>query len=299
MKFLKVLALCLLSFLLFLSLSIFGIALMLNLAILNPNFVISEVNKVDLSSLIKDSLSRQIPMDEPYIAEVVDGTLTDLTPWIKEQVHDIIYSTYDYLLEKRKSLNLDISLQPLKDSLKNNLRKVILRSPPPELAGKSQTEISQYVSEVNLYVDEVIPPSFKFSLSTLSSEVLSQLMEIKQAIGYIQLTYKVLMGFILLLILGIILINRKVRGASLNLGIIFATCGILEYVGIFITKSLIKPQLPQLKIPPALHTWLPQLLDDTLFTLEIFSLGILAAGIALIIVSFIYKPRQSSPEPQL
>jgi len=80
MKVLKGLALSLLSFLLFLSLSIFGLALTLNLTILNPDFTVSELDRLDIPSLTKDLLSQQIPQDVPYIAEVVDNTIADLEP---------------------------------------------------------------------------------------------------------------------------------------------------------------------------------------------------------------------------
>jgi len=293
-KLLKVLALTLLGFLLFLSLSIFGLVLMVNHTILNPDFIIAELNKLDISSLAKDLLNQQIPQDEPYITEVIDDTFADLEPWIRGQTHDSIYSSYDYFLGKSQSLNLVISLEPLRDSLKNNLSEAILRSPPPELAGVPPAIVELYINEAHQAIDETIPPSFEFNKSSLSPEVLAQLEQVRQYIGYIQLTYKVLIGFILLLILGIILINREVRGASRKLGIIFTTYGAFEYVGIFVFKSLTRAQLPQLNIPPPLQAWLPQLLKDFLVPLEIFSLSLLVAGIALIIVSFVYKPRQPS-----
>ena len=292
MKFLKGLALTLLSLLLFLSLSIFGLALTLNHTILNPDFIISGLNKLDISSLTKDLLSQQIPQDEPYIAEVVDNTIADLEPWIRDQTHASIYSSYDYLLGRSQSLSLVISLEPLRDSLKSNLREAILRSPPPELAGVPPAIIELYINEAYQHIDQLIPPRFEFNESSLSPEVLVQLEQARQAIDYLQLGYKVLIGFILLLIVGIILINRQVRSSTRELGIIFLSYGAFEYLGIFVVKSLAGTQLPQLNIPPPLQVWLPQLLDDLLAPLEIFSLGLLIAGIALIIVSFVYKPRQ-------
>ncbi len=292
MKFLKGLALTLLSLLLFLSLSIFGLALTLNHTILNPDFIISGLNKLDISSLTKDLLSQQIPQDEPYIAEVVDNTIADLEPWIRDQTHASIYSSYDYLLGRSQSLSLVISLEPLRDSLKSNLREAILRSQPPELAGVPPAIIELYINEAYQHIDQLIPPRFEFNESSLSPEVLVQLEQARQAIDYLQLGYKVLIGFILLLIVGIILINRQVRSSTRELGIVFLSYGAFEYLGIFVVKSLAGTQLPQLNIPPPLQVWLPQLLDDLLAPLEIFSLGLLIAGIALIIVSFVYKPRQ-------
>lgn len=294
MKFLKVLALILLGFLLFLSLSIFGVALMLNLTIFNSNFIVSELDELNISSLAKDLFHQQFILSESYMTEAVDNTITELEPWIKEQIHTSIYSGYGYLLGKRQSLNLEIPLAPLKDSLKNNLREAILQSPPPELTGAPSTAIELYINEAQQAVDEMIPPRFELNESSLSPEVLSQLTEVKQAIGYVQLTYKVLIALILLLILGIVLLKREVRGTTRELGIIFTTYGAFEYLGLIIIKRLAGAQLPQLGIPLPLQDWLPQFLRGVLLPLEIFSLSLLIAGVALIVVSFVYKPRQPS-----
>jgi len=292
MKVLKGLAFSLLSLLLFLSLSIFGLVLTLNYTILNPDFVICEVNKLDIPSLARDLLSQQIPQDEPYIADVVDNTLIDLEPWIRDQIGNSVYSSYDYFLGKSQSVGLEISLEPLRDSLKDNLREAILRSPPPELDGAPPAAVELYISEAYRDIDEMIPPSFQFNESSLDTEVLAQLEQARQYIGYVQLAYKALIGFILLLILGIILMNREVRSATRKLGIVFTTYGALEYAGIFVFKNLTRTQLPQLDIPLPLQAWLPQLFNDFLVPLEIFSLSLLVSGVALIIVSFLYKPRQ-------
>ena len=176
--------------------------------------------------------------------------------------------------------------------MKGNLREAILHSPPPELAGAPPAAVELYINQAYQDIDELIPPSFEFNESSLDPEILSQLMGVKQAIGYVQLAYKALIGFILLLILGIVLINREVRGASRELGIIFTTYGALEYIGIFVFKSFARTQLPQLDIPPPFQIWLLQLFKGFWVSLEIFSLSLLVIGIALIIVSFVYKPRQ-------
>ncbi len=294
MKFVKGLTLGLLIFLLSLSLFIFGLALTLNYTILNPDFAVFELDRLDIPSLTKELLSQQIPQDEPYIAEVTNNTIADLEPWIREQMRAGIYSGYDYMLGKSQSLSLVIPLEPMRDSLKSNLREAILQSPPLELAGAPQAAIELYINEAYQYIDELIPPRFEFTESLLSPAVLLQLEQVRQDIGYFQTGFGILIGFILLLILGIILINRQVRSATRKLGIIFLTYGVLEYIGILVAKSLGEGQLSQLDIPPPLQTWLPQFFDNLLAPLEIFSIGLLSAGIALIIVSFVYKPRQPS-----
>jgi len=127
MKFVKGLALSLLSFLLFLSLSIFGLALTLSNTILNPDFVVSELDRLDISSLAKEFISEQIPPEGELMAEVLDDTIADLEPWIREQVNAGIYSSYDYLWGRSQSLSLVISLEPVKESLRDNLWEAFLR----------------------------------------------------------------------------------------------------------------------------------------------------------------------------
>ena len=107
MKFPKGLALGLLGILLFLSLAVFGLVLTLNQTILNPDFMVSQINKLDISSLagefFGEFLSEQIPGGQTpegkaLMAEVIDDTLADLDPWIKDQMGTVIYSGYNYLL---------------------------------------------------------------------------------------------------------------------------------------------------------------------------------------------------------
>jgi len=294
MKFLKGLALGLLSFLLFLSLSIFGLAFMLNNTILNPDFVVSEVDRLDIPSLAGELLSEQIPTEEfpEEFGIAIGNTITELEPWIKEQASAVIYSSYDYLMGRSQSLSLVISLEPVKESLRGNLWDAFLQSLPPELVGLPQAELERYFDEFYQEFSGQIPSTFEFTESLLPPEVLATLEQVRQGIDYFQLGYKLLIGFMVALILGIIFINRQVKGATRELGIIFLTYGAFEYAGIFVAKYFAGTQLALLPIPSQLQAWLPQFLSDFLAPLAMFSLGLLIGGIALIVVSFVYKPRQ-------
>lgn len=295
MKFLKGLVLTLLSFLLFLSLSIFGFVFTLNNTILNPDFVVSELDKLDITSLVRDLVSEQIATQIPpgleFMAEVIDDTIADLDPWIKEQTRNAIYSGYDYFLGKSQSLNLVISLEPVKEKLRDNAWAALLKSPPPELAMLPRTMWEQYFNQFYEEFAGQIPSTFEFNQEPLSPEVSAQLEQVREAISYTQQGYTALIGFIALLVLGIILLNRQVRGTTRKLGTIFLTYGASQYAGIFVAKHFAGPQLAQLPIPSQLQAWLPQLVNDFLAPLEMFSLGLLIGGVVLLIVSFVYKPR--------
>ena len=300
MKFLKGLALGLISFFLFLSLSVFGLALTINQTVLNPDFVVSGVNKLDMSSLAEEFLSEQIPLDgeQELVAGILDDTIADLEPWIKEQASDIIYAGYDYLLGKSQSLSLVISTEQLKETLRDNLRSVFYQSIPPELAGASSSEIDAYFNQYYQEFSEQIPATIDISEEMIGPEVMTTLEQAREYIGYFQIGYKALIALILVLIAGIILIHRQVRGATRQLGITFLTYGVPGFASIFILKNYAMAQLTQLMtqpgFPASLQAWLPQLADDFLAPLEMFSLGILIGGVALLVASFVYKPRETS-----
>ena len=114
----------------------------------------------------------------------------------------------------------------------------------------------------------------------------------KQYVGYFNLGYTALIGLILLLILLIILVHREVRGSTRGLGINFLICGVFSFAGVLLAKNAAGPLLAQTSMPAYLQTWAPQLLRDTLAPLEMYSIGLMAAGVVLLIVSFAYKPRQ-------
>ncbi len=293
MNFLKGLALGLLSLLLFISLSIFGLVLMLNQTILNPDFVISQLNRLDISSIAGELLSQEIPQEGEFMTEAIDDAITDLEPWLKEQASTVIYSGYDYLMGRSQSLRVAISLEPMKEILRDNMREVFFESIPPELRGLPQVEVERYFDQLYQDFAAEIPSTFEFDESSMGPDVLAGLEQGKQIIGYIQLAYSALIGFMLLLILGIVLINRQVKGTTRSLGITFLTYGAFEYAGIFAAKYFAGPQLTQIEIPQTLQAWLPQFFADLLAPLEMFGLGLMIAGVVLIIVSIVYKP----PEP--
>ena len=392
MKFLKVPALSLISSLLVLSLFVFGIALTLNYTLLNPDFIVSEVDRVDISSLaeefINEELSEEelpeelrvvlvdtvtklepvvkeqvnatiypifdyllgksqspdlaltlrntflnsdfvasvldeldvsslaegfltgevieeIPEEMEYLVEYMDDIVAELEPWAKEQVSITADPVFDYLVGESQSLNVVISLEPVMESLEDTLKEAFLESPPADLSHLPQAELELYFDAYFQELAETISSTFEIDESLLGTEVPAEIAEAlaeaegaleqaRQYVGYFQLGYKILIGFILLLILGIVLINRQVKGATRGIGIPFLTCGVISYIGIFIAKNLIGKLLMRLDIPAQFQTLLPQLLNDFLSPLQWFSLGLFVAGIALIIVSFVYKPRQPS-----
>ena len=359
MKVLKGFGVGILSFLLFLSLSVFGIVFMLNSTLLNPDFVAAEVDRIDISAMTREiadeQIGEQLPDEALFIKDAIYDVISDHEPWLKEQVKTALYSAYDFLLGKSENLHIAISLEPLKESLRDSLwqsfneqlplllpdllehqlkpyldqhyEEFIEQIPPEYLPpGVSQLPeeqikpyLDQYLQEIarqgvtgelppeisalledmvkpyfDQYYDEFagqIPSELTLDEGAIPPEVMTQLWQARQYIGYFQTFYYALIGFMVLLVLGIILIYRNVRDTTRALGIDLLIYGALEFAAVFFARNFAPNNLPLADIPSSIHMWLMGLYSDLLAPLQTFSLGVLITGVVLLIVSFVYQPR--------
>ena len=201
------------------------------------------------------------------------------------------------------SFSYEIPLDPVKASLKENVWQVISESPPPPLSGMPAELLEPFFDALWADVAQKLPSTYDLNESLFGTELrtdiigaLSQVEErLEQAreyFGYVQLGYRVLIGFMILLILGIVLITRRLRNITRDLGTIFAAYGAFEYGGILAGRYFGLPKLEQIPMPTQIQSWLPQVVSDFLSPLEMFSLGLLVGGAVLLIVSFIVKPKE-------
>ena len=296
MNFLKGLMLSLLGLLLFLSLSVFGIAFTLNSTLLNPDFVVSEVDKVEVAPLVweiaEEQIAGQLPPEAEFLEDAIYDIIATQEPWLKEQLNTAIYSFYDFMLGKSERLSLIISLEPLKERLRDSLLQTFMQYLPPQLSGLPQAQIEQYFNQIYQEFAGQIPSEIHFDESIIPPEAMEQIIRVRQGIGYYQAGYNALIGLMALLVLGIVLIRRDVRNITRSLGITFLTYGAIEYAGVVVAKYFAPTYLPVLsEIPLSLQTWLLGFFGDLLTPLEMFSLGCLAGGVVLLITSFVYKTR--------
>ncbi len=307
------------------------LALTLRNTFLSSDFVVSLVNELDISSLASEFLGEQlledIPEEMKFLVERLDDIVAELEPTIKEELIDAADPILDYLLGESQSISVVISLEPIIENLEDTLREAFLESPPAELTGLPLAGIEQYFDEYFGELTKMTPSAFELDETLLGTEMPAQIAEAlaeaeeglgeakqsitdalaeaeeglelaRQYVGYFQLGYKILIGFIVLVIAGIVLLNREVRGATRKLGIIFLTCGVPWFAGILVAKYFAEKQIAQLDIPPYFQELLPRLVNDFSAPLQSFSLGLLIGGVVLIVVSFVYpRWRQTHPEP--
>ena len=120
------------------------------------------------------------------------------------------------------------------------------------------------------------------------AEAEERLEQVRPYVGYFQLGYKLLIVFMVLLVVGIVLINHDVKITTRSLGITSLIYGAIEYGGIFAANHFGGAQLAQLDLPSLFQDWLPQFVGNILSPLEMFSIGLMVAGVVLITTSFVY-----------
>ena len=271
------------SFLLVAALVALGIVITLNLTILNPDFAISELDKLDGYSIITDKVREQIPAEEPYMAQIVDETITELEPWLRDQTNIALYGIYAYL-KGDQELDIVIPLAQVRTCVKENVEQAILESLPPGLSGASHSQIQAFLSLVYAEIDNQIPQQIELNEASLGPEVTAQFQKARQIVGYIQLGYKLLIALAVLLILLIALIQWwHIKPIALYVGIPMAVAGAVSLAGSIISGSLISGVLHD--IPPEIMSILPQLITDATRPLRIYGIALLITGIGLIVLS--------------
>jgi hypothetical protein len=269
--------------------------------------------------------TEEIDEEMEYLVDYIDEVIIELEPWMREQASTVADPVFDYLLGKSQSLNVEISLESVRETLGGTLREAFLESPPAELAGLSQTELEQYFDEHFGELIEDVPSTFELDESILGTEVPAEIAEAladikaeleqgrqdiaqslgeaetaleesREYVGYVNLGYNLLVVFILLLIAGIVLIYREVKGATRTLGSIFLTFGVINLIAVLVARALIKPPLAQLDAPESLREWATQSVSSSLTPLLILAIISIIIGIALFVGYFIYRRRRMPVE---
>jgi len=289
----------------------------------------SLVEDVDLSSFVMDFIeeqsSEELPEEVEYLVGYVDEIIIELEPWIREQADIVADPVFDYLLGISQSIDISVSLEPVKDTLGDDLKEKFLESPPAELSGLSQTELEQYFDEQFGDLADEFSSTFDLDesiLGDLRSDIIDALTdaeeelgqvrqditdaladveepfeESRQYVGYFTLGYNLLIVFILLLIAGIVLIYREMKGACRTLAGIFITFGVFNIIAVLVARALIRPPLEQIEdIPSSLLEWIVQTAGSTLTPLLILAIVLLVVGIALLVFPIIYSRRKARME---
>jgi hypothetical protein len=354
-----------LCFLLLISLSVFGMAFLINSTILDPDFVAAQTDKLDMTALSHDYadelISEELPQDAEFLKEAIYEVIADQEPWLKEQFNIAVYAGYDYFLGKTDRFEINIPLDELKANVRDSLWQTLQDFLAHDTSSIPQDLLMPYIDDnyqeiVDAIPTQYLPPTMVSLLgeplrlyihqhynefitalqmafmvpgvSTLvldqiqpyfdryyydfvddfpgtqaiteddvPSDIMENLRTARQSIGYFHTGYFALIAFMVLLVAGVILINRSVRESSRALGIVFLIYGVAEFAGVLFARYFDFIKYIH-DLPSSLETWLSSLIKDSLLPLQWFSLGILILGVVLFVVSKVYKPRTASVSEQ-
>jgi hypothetical protein len=159
MKILKGCALTFLSFILFLSLCIFGITFSVNQVALNPHYIVKILNDIDFSQIIQETIQEQSLNGDisPELQTALIDTFRKMEPVIKERIGVAIEDTYAYLKGQHATPNF-----------KETLSKSVMNSAfVSELL--NEIDISQLIDQV---VKEQIGTNADFSDSFINDLII-------------------------------------------------------------------------------------------------------------------------------
>jgi hypothetical protein len=201
----------------------------------NPQFVTSELDKLDIYSVATDMFASQLQIEGAQ--ETINTIITDLKPWLKEQTNTAIYEGYSYL-KGNQELNIIIPLEQLKLTLKENLSRYASTLLPPELAWVSEDFIEIYMKEAFNEIDTLIPEQFELKEASLSSEITTVLHQVKQIVSYIKLAYvlAVVLSIIMILLIAIIH-NWQTKPLARFIGTSFTIVGITTAIVVIIIRA--------------------------------------------------------------
>lgn len=299
MQTIKGIGIGLTGFFLLISLLLLGPALTLNNTLLSPRFVATELKNLDVISEAGGLLVEQIPPSEKPYAVAIDNTLTELKPWLNQQLDIIVDGIYAYVMGKTNDIKITLPTEILIQSLILNFTEAIQESPSAEYLKMSEEQKSRYLTQSQQQLRDAIPfgSILEINQEFLGSDVMNALSQAKGIAGSIRTGYFVLLVLALVFLLCIGLILREIKSIARSLGIIFLVGGLSGSVFFLTAKYLIPNLLSFNSLPSPLQTWIPQIAGNMLSPWGIFNLVTLILGAILLTISFFVRGRSVSTLP--
>jgi len=278
----KKVLLVILGILLSLSLLVIGPVMALQQTVFNPNCIASYADDIDVPALAHDWLKENVAPTNPVLAKSMGLVVINFEPQIKEQLRSCVRNTYAFMLdrlEKGKLLETVAAQRPTVDNMASNIQAVLDLpglAPAFKALGVTPDSIQKYIDikQINGYFD-----------------MLEQLAALRSVVVTADIIFIPLIIFALALIIAIKLIARRPKFISGELGLIFAICGVLQFVFVLPLDSSMKSAIAQFNLPALLHGWLLRLVGDYNGAVMIYGGVLLVCGIVLIVLYYVFKPR--------
>jgi hypothetical protein len=166
----------------------------------------------------------------------------------------------------------------------------------PSLKAQIEDLLLPYFNEYYDELVEEIPAEFVVNEDEISSDTMETLETAKQWVGVFKTVFYALIGFMVLLIAGIVLIYRNVKDSTRSLSITFLVYGVVEFAAVMVALYLVPNYFPIDDWPVSIQNFITDAYSRVLAPLQWFSLGILIAGVALLLTSIFYRRGKATEE---
>ena len=162
----------------------------------------------------------------------------------------------------------------------------------PSLESLAEQYFNQFLED---FIDEV-PDTYTIDESSLGSQTMDGLSTARKVIGYFQTYYYWVIVLMIVLVALIFLLSMNIRATARALGTNLFIFGVLDLIGVILMKSLpimdLASEIMKQEIPASLTTWIDGLISDVSSVALPLSIGILVAGVVLLVVSFVIPRKE-------
>ena len=231
------------------------------------------------------------------LEQVMNEVFTELEPWIKEQTTNAINSGYAYLQGETEHLSIVIPMAQMKTTVSDKLEQIIRENIPTD-TGISQSDIDNLIVEMQTMVDESIPQELDIDEELLGTEVMTQLEQARDILGYTDTVFKGLIGLAVLMVVLIAFLQwRRIKGLAHHIGVACTVAGAVSLAGALAMSNLPLQVLSrlQLDIPTEFAEKISLFASDLSQPMVTYASITLVVGIVLLVISKRLKP--PTPEP--
>ena len=279
------------AFVLVAALFLLGVAVSISTTILNPAFVVSELDSVPVHTIFAEEAKKQVPPEAAFLLPVIDEAAVDLEPWAKEQMAVVVRAASVYL-KGQGQFRAVISLVEAKRYLETRVGEVLRESPPPGMESLNAQQLDSFVALIAQEVDKRFPDYLEITEAFLGEETMAGLRSAREFSGYVTWSLRLLPVIALVMIL-LIAATQAWRGRPVSryIGAAFITAGGAGLIAALVARSTI-PGMLSPEIPPEVSIVLPGLIDRCCNPLMIYSGVAALVGIGLVLLSFKLKPAE-------
>jgi len=279
MKAINIVALVLISILLIIYLPLAGITITACKTLMDPDWIVSEINKLDYILLMQDFAANNLDGELAEYQDSIDQIITDSKPWIEQEINETVNDFYSYFKGKTNSLDVTISTAALKKTISENITEILSE----EMPDMTQAERDEIIDAIKSEYMNEIEDSYNLSSSTLPAEANMILDKVRLTFYYVNLFNIILMAVSIVFTVLIFLLLGIKNGALTNC-YIYLSQGIIGFLCYILIINRIVDISVTNEIPTYLANWIIQVISDMAYVWAVFNVVVGILGIVFLAV---------------